>query len=80
MVFWPGPITMGDPNGSYFVLITGFSFANFSGPVEITWDTTSDAPYVIANGTNLDLKVSFIGGYALFNTDYFKSNITLEFI
>ena len=79
-IFWPGPISMGDQNGSYFVYLTGFSFSNFSGPVEITWDTRSDAPYTIANMTNLDLKVTLIGGYVLINTEYFKSNCTMQFI
>ena len=75
-VFWPGPLTMGDPNGSYFLHFAEFHIVNFTGPVDIFWDTRSDAPHITANLTNLDIKV-LLYGYLLINTAQFKSNVTL---
>jgi len=75
-VFWPGPIEVGDPNGTYFLHFVEFHIVNFTGPVDLNWDTRSEAPNVIANGTNLDIVV-LLNGYLLINTEYFKSNVTL---
>lgn len=75
--FWPGPITAGDPNGMYYLNFAHFHMVNFTGPVQLVFDSKSDAPNIIANLTNLDIVV-WLTGYIQINTEQFKSNVTLQ--
>lgn len=61
----------------YYLNFAHFHMVNFTGPVQLVFDSKSDAPNMIANLTNLDIVV-WLTGYIQINTEQFKSNVTLQ--